>query len=72
MIKKIKDNISSNLYCNVRVVYNGSRNRKEEYFGIVKEVYDNIFIIELKTGEVKSFSYSDVLTDTVELFFDKI
>lgn len=72
MIKKIRDNINSNLCCNVRVVYNGSRNKKEEYFGIIKEVYNNIFVIELKTGEIKSFSYSDVLTNTVELFFDKI
>ena len=72
MIKKIKDNISDNLCCDVRVVYNGSRNKKEDYFGIIKEVYDNIFVVELKTGELKSFSYSDVLTNTVELFFDKI
>ena len=72
MIKKIKDNISSNLFCNVRIVYNGTRNKKEEYLGIVKEVYDNIFVVELETGEIKSFSYSDVLTNTVELFFVKI
>ena len=72
MIKKIKDNISSNLRSNVRVVYNGSRNKKEEYLGIIKEIYDNIFIVELETREIKCFSYSDVLTNTVELFFDKI
>lgn len=72
MINKIKNNIKNNLGKNVKVFYNGSRNKKEEYIGIVKEVYNNIFIVKLDTDEIKSFSYFDVLTNTVEIFFDKI
>ena len=69
-IEKIKNNIDSKKGNNVKVIYNGSRNKKEEYEGIIKEVYNYIFII--KTDEVKSFSYRDVLTNTIELFFDKV
>lgn len=72
MINKIKNNVRSNLGNNVRVLYNGSRNKREEYTGIIKEVYNNIFIVKLDTDEIKSFSYFDVLTNTVEIFFDKI
>lgn len=71
-IKKIKDDIFKNINKDVKIIYNGSRNRKEEYNGIIKEVYNYIFIVKLDTDEVKSFSYSDVLTNTVQIFFGKI
>ena len=72
MINKIKSNVKKNLGNTVRIIYNGSRNKKEEYIGVITEVYNNIFILKLDTDEIKSFSYFDVLTNTVEIFFDKI
>jgi len=72
MIKKIKDNINNNIGSGVKIIYNGSRNKKEEFSGVIKEVYSNIFVIKLENDEIKSFSYSDVLTKTVEIFFDKL
>ena len=48
------------------------RNKKEEYSGIISETYNYIFIIKTDSDEVKSFSYRDVLTNTIELFFDKL
>lgn len=71
-IDKIKNKIDNMIGDNVRVIYNGSRNRKEEYSGIITETYNYIFIIEIHGNEKKSFSYSDVLTNTIEVFFDKI
>ena len=71
-IKKIKENIENNIGSDVKIVYNGSRNKKEEYSGVIKEVYNYIFIVKLDTDEIKSFSYSDVLTNTVEIFFSKM
>ena len=68
-IEKIKNNIDSKLGDNVKIIYNGSRNKKEEYSGIISETYNYIFI---DSDEVKSFSYRDVLTNTIELFFDKL
>ena len=72
MINKIKNNVKNNLGNTVKIIYNGSRNKKEEYIGVITEVYNNIFILKLDTDEIKSFSYFDVLTNTVEIFFDKI
>jgi len=43
-IEKIKNNIDSKKGNNVKIIYNGSRNKKEEYEGIIKEVYNYIFI----------------------------
>ena len=39
MLNKIKDNINKNLGESVKIIYNGSRNKKEEYSGIIKEVW---------------------------------
>ena len=67
----IKNKIDNRIGSNVKVIYNGSRNRKEEYFGVISEAYNYIFIIKLDSSEKKSFSYSDVLTNTIEIFFDR-
>lgn len=71
-IDKIKNNINSKLGDNVKIIYNGSRNKKEEYSGIISETYDYIFIVKTKESEKKSFSYRDILTNIVEVFFDKV
>ena len=71
-IEKIKNNIDNKLGDNVKIVYNGSRNKKEEYSGVITETYNHIFIVKLESDEVKSFSYRDVLTNTIEIFFDKV
>ena len=71
-IEKIKNNIDNKLGDNVKIIYNGSRNKKEEYSGIITKTYNYIFIVKLKSDEVKSFRYRDVLTNTIEIFFDKV
>ena len=55
-IEKIKNNIDNKLGDNVKIVYNGSRNKKEEYSGVITETYNYIFIVKLESDEVKSFS----------------
>ena len=67
-IDRIKDNIDNNLGEFVKVIYNGSRNKREEYSGIITETYN--YIIKTCSEEIKSFSYRDILTNTLEIFFD--
>lgn len=69
-IDKIKNNINDKIGDSVKVVYNGSRNKREEYSGVITETYNFIFIIKTEEEEKKSFSYRDVLTNTIEVFFD--
>ncbi len=55
-IERIKDNIDNNLGEFVKVIYNGSRNkREEEYSGIITETYNYIFIIKTCSEEIKKF-----------------
>ena len=66
-INIIKKYLSTKIGSNVIVIYYGSRNRKEIYKGILCKVYQNIFTIKLFNGELKSFSYIDVLTKTIQI-----
>ena len=68
-IQKIKNNIDKRLGDNVKIIYNGSRNKKEEYYGTLTETYDYIFIVKINDDDKKSFSYRDVLTNTIEVSF---
>ena len=66
-IKNIKAYLSTKLGSNIVVIYYGSRNRKEIYRGILCKLYGNIFTMRLYSGEVKSFSYIDILTKTIQI-----
>jgi len=63
----IRNYLRTKIGSNIVIIYYGSRNRKEIYKGILCKLYKNIFIIRLSNGEVKSFSYTDILTRTIQI-----
>ena len=67
MIRKIRSEINDHIGRQVIIKYNLGRNKYEKYPVIIKELYDNIFLVELKSNEKKSFSYSDILTNTIKI-----
>ena len=66
-IKIIRNYLKTKIGCNIVIVYYGSRNRKEKYYGILYKLYRNIFTIKLSNGEIRSFSYTDILTKTIQI-----
>lgn len=70
-IEKIKNTMKNNLGREIKLKFNGSRNKIEYYNAVLKDVYNNVFIVQLKNeyNEVKSFSYKDILTNTLEIKF---
>lgn len=66
-IKNIKNYLRTKIGYNIIVIYYGSRNKKEAYKGVLYKLYGNIFTIKLTSGEIKSFSYIDILTKTVQI-----
>lgn len=66
-IRTIRNYLRSKLGSNVVIIYYGSRNRKERYKGVLEKTYNNVFIVKTVNGDVKSFSYIDVLTKTVQM-----
>ena len=66
-INGIRNYLKTKVGSHIVVIYYGSRNRKEMYRGVLYKLYRNIFIIQLPSGEIKSFTYIDILTKTVQI-----
>lgn len=65
-IYEIKKNLGKHIGKEVSIKYNLGRNKFENYRVKIKELYDNVFLVENNLG-VKSFSYSDVVTRQVKI-----
>jgi len=70
MISKIKEDIQNKKGEKHHFKYNGARNQIEEFDGTIIETYNYIFTIKTVNAneEVKSFTYSDVLIDNLEIY----
>jgi len=65
-IAKIRNNIEGLKNQKLHFKLNGSRNQIEEFDGIITESYNYIFVVETENIK-KSFSYSDVLINNIEI-----
>ncbi len=74
-ISQIKKDLDSFVGSRIRLKANRGRNRIIEREGVLESTYPNIFIIKINERKIErrvSYSYADVLTETVELFvYDK-
>ena len=67
MLDKVKNDIlkrKGNL-CKFR--FNGVRNQNEEFMGIIVGIYPSVFTIKLENNIIRSFSYSDLLVNNIEI-----
>lgn len=68
-VTNIKAELNDHIGDVVTLNYNLGRNKYETYEVIIKELYNNIFLVQLKNQEdiIKSFSYSDIITKTIKI-----
>ena len=68
-LQEIKDKVSDNIGNDVVIKCNLGRNKFEKYRAKIKETYKNVFIVEVrdKRWEIKSFTYTDVMTKTIKI-----
>lgn len=70
-IGDIKRDLESFVGSKIRLKANRGRNRIIEKEGVLESIYPNIFVVKLNERKIErrvSYSYADVLTETVELF----
>lgn len=72
----IKNSLESNLGKRLTLKANGGRRKTIERSGVLTETYPAVFVVQLDQDENAfervSYSYADVLTETVQLTFLKI
>lgn len=68
-IENIRKELGNHIGKNVVIKYNLGRNKVEKYHVKIKELYNYVFLVELNNdfNEVKSFSYSDIITKTIKI-----
>ncbi|MDD2377392.1 MAG: Veg family protein [Bacilli bacterium] len=68
-IEMVKEELNNHLGEEVTIRYNLGRNKVEKYNAVIKELYNNIFLVELTNinNEIKTFSYSDIITQTIKI-----
>ncbi len=65
---EIIEQLNNHIGSYVTIKYNLGRNKYEKYHVKIKELYNNIFLVELKDDNIiKSFSYNDVITKTIKI-----
>jgi len=67
MISEIRKKLNKYIGEEVTIKYDLGRNKHEKYNAIIKELYDNVFLVELKSNCIKAFSYTDVITNTIKI-----
>ena len=71
-LDEIKTKLNNYVGKSVLIKYNLGRNKYEEYEAKIKELYNNVFLVEPENNinkEIKSFSYNDVITKTIKINF---
>lgn len=72
-LSDIKKNLDSNLGKRLMLKANGGRKKTIERSGILAETYPAVFVVELDQEENAfervSYSYADILTQTVQITF---
>lgn len=75
ILNAIKLEIDSHVGEKVMLKANGGRKKVLVREGILEKTYPNIFVVKVegKSNDVRtvSYSYSDILTETVQLIFSK-
>jgi uncharacterized protein Veg len=68
-IETVKNELNNHIGKEVVIRYNLGRNKVEKYHAVIKELYNNIFLVELMNinNEIKTFSYSDIITNTIKI-----
>ena len=67
MIGEVRSKLNDYVGQKVTIKYNLGRNKYEKYYVTIKELYENVFLVELNNNAKKSFTYTDIITKTIKI-----
>ena len=68
-LNQVRESLTEHIGKKVVINCNIGRNKIETYNVTLKEMYDNIFLVQMNTDskEIKSFSYNDIITKNIKI-----
>ena len=66
-IEKMRNIVKENVGVSHLFRFHGTRNQIEEFSGVITAFYPAIFIITIDNCQIRSFSYSDLLIQNLEI-----
>lgn len=73
-VEEIKEKLNHYVGNEITIKCNMGRNKYEKYNAIIKDLYKNIFTVEVTKENnivLKSFTYSDIITKTIRIDYNK-
>lgn len=67
MIENVKQIVAANQGIERSFRFHGSRNQTDEFQGVITDLYPAVFTIQLSNHNIKTFSYSDILMQSLEI-----
>ncbi len=67
ILDNVKKKIEMNKGLLKRFVFHGTRNQNEEFEGIIIKMYNSLFLVKTIDGQIRSYSYADVLISNLEI-----
>ena len=67
ILDNVKKKIEMNKGLLKRFVFHGTRNQNEEFEGTIIKMYNSLFLIKTIDGQIRSYSYADVLISNLEI-----
>ena len=68
-IESVKQELIKHVGKNVKIKNNLGRNKYESYHATIKKLYDYIFVVENENKQIKSFTYTDIITKIIKIEF---
>ena len=66
-LEKIRKIVKENLGVMHSFRFKGTRNQIDEFDGVITNIYPSIFLITMDNNMVRSFTYSDLLIDNLQI-----
>ena len=67
ILDNVKKKIEMNKGLLKRFVFHGTRNQNEEFEGTIIKMYNSLFLVKTMDGQIRSYSYADVLISNLEI-----
>ncbi len=66
-IDKIKSIVKESMGKTHSFIFYGARNQNDQFKGVITAMYPAIFVVKVNDYQIRTFSYSDLLINNLEI-----